>query len=736
MTFPVCGCRNRPENRPPWLIRFQKERDQRSRAPELVTNLLERISDDQIAIDALVRFIDGDLARRDFADFCRQAWHVTDPTTPLLWNWHHTLVCRVLQGMFEDWQEGQKHRKFKQKVVRSIFNLPPGSTKSRIISVFFMCWAWVRDPSVRFICLSVNEAAALRDARAAREVLKSTWFQETFQPKWWIRSDQDAISNFGNSEKGERVSRASGSEIVGLRGSCLAGESAVSTEHGDVSIATLHEMFALGNRVPRVWAFDHDTNTPVLRGITASRRIADRGVVDVKTNTDNVLRCTDDHRIFSEGEYAQAASLTGRGVSVLSDMFDDGVDDATVLSVDPATIDGCCIKVDVYDLQVDGCHNFFANGILVHNCLILDDPNNPLESENKIERDKVNMLWDTNQRSRVNDPLRSLVIDVQQRTHEEDLTGHLLKTEGAWHPTNNPRGWLQVALPGEFEPERRCITPWGDDPRTIPGESIHPERFPVEWLAKERELFREQYAGQWQQRPTQQGGGTIQSKWWGFFRLEHGVQDTIDEHDTGRPRPVECDQKSETQLVKAAHHRPGHWEFDSITISVDPANQRTETGSNWGVLVIGKKGIKSYILDDGTRRGDWADILDGTLVPMIRLWRPDRLLVEAKAAGPSLLTGFRKALEQGVFKKEDVDFARVVIETVTPDAGGGKEDRLKSVSPYLKNGLVFVRDGAPWLGEFIQEMELFPNASRDDRVDSLSQYLAHQMAESSDWADW
>jgi hypothetical protein len=30
--------------------------------------------------------------------------------------------------------------------------------------------------------------------------------------------------------------------------------------------------------------------------------------------------------------------------------------------------------VTVYDIEVEGTHNFFANGILVHNCVIIDDP--------------------------------------------------------------------------------------------------------------------------------------------------------------------------------------------------------------------------------------------------------------------------------------------------------------------------------------------------------------------------
>lgn len=48
--------------------------------------------------------------------------------------------------------------------------------------------------------------------------------------------------------------------------------------------------------------------------------------------------------------------------------------------------------VTVYDLEVEGTHNFFANDICVHNCLIIDDPlKNAEEADSADTREK---LWD------------------------------------------------------------------------------------------------------------------------------------------------------------------------------------------------------------------------------------------------------------------------------------------------------------------------------------------------------
>lgn len=47
---------------------------------------------------------------------------------------------------------------------------------------------------------------------------------------------------------------------------------------------------------------------------------------------------------------------------------------------------------DVYDFQVEGARNFFANGVLVHNCLIIDDPlKDRLEADSRTIRDTC---WD------------------------------------------------------------------------------------------------------------------------------------------------------------------------------------------------------------------------------------------------------------------------------------------------------------------------------------------------------
>src|SRR5271169_4460983 len=46
-----------------------------------------------------LNLIDRSLARDAFAEFVRQAWHIVEPSTPLLWNWHMDVICEYLEAV-------------------------------------------------------------------------------------------------------------------------------------------------------------------------------------------------------------------------------------------------------------------------------------------------------------------------------------------------------------------------------------------------------------------------------------------------------------------------------------------------------------------------------------------------------------------------------------------------------------------------------------------------------------
>lgn len=586
---------------------------------------------------------------------------------------------------------------------------------SRILSVFFMAWCWLRCPGMRFICLSVNGTAAVRDALAARDVIRSEWYQNSFSPRWVLRGDHDAVTDYTNTEGGGRLSQASGSEVVGLRGDCVAEGTCVLTEVGDVPIEVIHERMQEGLPLPLVWSVDTTTGRRELQPVIASRKIEGREVVWVQTEEGSGLVCTPDHRVYSGGRFVQASGLTRR---VVSGFYDQ--DQVTSVELLPGV-------VDVYDLQVQGNHNFFASGLLVHNCLIIDDANNPNDSGNKTERDQVNGLFDNNQFSRVNDLGKSLRMSVQQRTYTDDLTGHAIAKMGLWSPTNTS-GWLQVVLSGERELSRpgfvlpECLLKYVKDLpgvetrdwRTVEGEPIHP-RFTPTVLDDYRRQFAGtgNYAGQILQRPANEAGNKFKRHYFGWFRLAGGVKDLHDELGTRAQRPDGC-RPTDFEVVQAARHRPGYWDFDRIVLSVDAAVKKTEEGSLWGMLMVGYRGARRYVMDDRSQRGHPDDI-NVVLRDMIRYWRPDEVLVEDKGGGSGIL----RTLEVEVGRGE---LPMVQITGFNPGTDD-KVMRANAALPTVANGFVYLLDGAPWVNEFVEELAGFPTYTTNDRVDALTQVI-------------
>ena len=78
-------------------------------------------------------------------------------------------------------------------------------------------------------------------------------------------------------------------------------------------------------------------------------------------------------------------------------------------------VERVCRDEIVYDIQVEGTQCFFANGILVHNCVIIDDPvKSRLEADSETIRQRVWEWWKADLLTRlkpsakiilVNDPL-------------------------------------------------------------------------------------------------------------------------------------------------------------------------------------------------------------------------------------------------------------------------------------------------------------------------------------------
>jgi hypothetical protein len=99
--------------------------------------------------------------------------------------------------------------------------------------------------------------------------------------------------------------------------------------------------------------------------------------------------------------------------------------------------------------------------------------------------------------------------------------------------------------------------------------------------------------------------------------------------------------------------------------------------------------------------------------PFSRAKRPDRVLVEAKASGQSLI--------------QDLRLARVPVAGYNP-GNADKVSRAHQAAPTLELGLLWVPEscknkGQPvsWAATFLRQLAKFPVAEHDDYVDTFTQ---------------
>jgi len=300
------------------------------------------------------------------------------------------------------------------------------------------------------------------------------------------------------------------------------------------------------------------------------------------------------------------------------------------------------------------------------------------------------VVWST----RLNDPKRDAMVTVMQRLHEKDVSGHILRDIG---------GWEHLLIPAEWDGVRRRTVLGGYDPREVKGELICPERFGPQEITDLKQLLGTYGAsGQLQQDPTPAEGGILQPEL--------------------------------LQLWPAADPLP---QYEFIVQSYDCAFTEKTTGDPtactvWGVFT--HRGERRVMLLDAWSEHlgypalraravkDWSAEYGGVVRPgdrgvPTRARRADRVLVEAKASGQSLL--------------QDLRLARVPAVSYNPGSAD-KVSRAHQVAPLLELKMVYVPEssknpGQPvgWAQEFLQQMAKFPVAEHDDYVDTFTQTLIY-----------
>jgi len=126
---------------------------------------------------------------------------------------------------------------------------------------------------------------------------------------------------------------------------------------------------------------------------------------------------------------------------------------------------------EVYDIEVEDNHNFFANGFLVHNCIIDDPIKNAEDAQSILFRNKQ---WDWYRsvlytRLMNREGKQGAIVIVLTRWHNDDLAGRLLEQMAEGTGDN----WDVLSLPAIAEEDEKFRKS---------GEALWEEEFPLKRL--------------------------------------------------------------------------------------------------------------------------------------------------------------------------------------------------------------------------------------------------------------
>jgi len=155
-------------------------------------------------------------SRKRFYDFVRLFWHVIIPEEPV-WNWHIEYICDELQKLLPYLKERLP------KPYDICINIPPGTSKSTIVTIMFHPWLWTNDPTLRIISNSYSASVSEEQSSKSRDIIQSDLYKRLF-PEVEIRKDKNTIVAYENTCRGARYTTSTGGAITGKHGHLILND--------------------------------------------------------------------------------------------------------------------------------------------------------------------------------------------------------------------------------------------------------------------------------------------------------------------------------------------------------------------------------------------------------------------------------------------------------------------------------------------------------------------------------
>lgn len=327
----------------------------------------------------------------------------------------------------------------------------------------------------------------------------------------------------------------------------------------------------------------------------------------------------------------------------------------------------------VYDLQMQGNHNFYVDNILVHNCIV-DDPDSATKVNSPAERTKVHNFYFSGLYNRLTPPNLGIRVILQQRLHEEDLTGAILSRE--------PHKYHHVCLPAELTD---LLKPEELKEFYIDG-LLDPNRLSHETLASFKvNLGSKGYTGQYLQAPAPDEGGIFKKEWFDIVPVTAVSRDPIN---------------------------------NPIMFVLDTAYTEKQTNDPSAILTCYVRDNTLYVLDAHEVWMEFPQLVEHLKQHVYKYGYSNgsKIYVEPKASGKSLVQQIRLSTQLNI-----VELA---------PSSDSKITRANSIAPICESKRVKLVDGA-YVNHFIDQLATFPYSKHDDLQDVMT-YAIQRLLQKTD----
>ena len=291
------------------------------------------------------------------------------------------------------------------------------------------------------------------------------------------------------------------------------------------------------------------------------------------------------------------------------------------------------------------------------NLLIIDDPHKEQDIRGDGKSFEKAMNWYTAGPRQRLQPGGSIVI-VMTRWSTKDVTGQLLKAQS----DEGSDQWEVVELP--------ALLP--------DGKPVWPEYWTSEELLKTKASIPvTNWNAQYMQQPTGDEGALIKREWWRDWTAKH-------------PPPLDyIIQSYDTAFTKGTKS-----DYSAIT--------------TWGVFETEEDGQNIILLDAFKDRYEFPELRRVAYQQYLD-WKPDMVIIEAKASGLPLTHELRQM--------------DIPVINFTPSRGNDKHVRVNSVAPLFESGKIWAPMHEHFAQEVVEECASFPFGEHDDYVDSTTQAI-------------